>query len=94
MSLFFANFGYRLRFGIEPPSPNEECDPKLRRADRIAARIRNKDQRLSTTIRSMQEKYAHHTNKHRLPHPNYQISDVVYLDARSFGASIPNRGLN
>ena len=94
MSPFFANFGYHPRLGIEPPSPNKERDPRIERADQIIARTRNIDQKLGTMIRSSQEEYAHHANKHRTPHPNYMIGDLVYVDARDFGTSRPNKGLD
>ncbi|RKF80102.1 hypothetical protein GcM1_196011 [Golovinomyces cichoracearum] len=72
MSLFFADFGYHPRHGIEPPSPDETRDPRLERGDNIIKRTRATDQKLGILIRFAQEEYAYHLNRNRCPHPNCQ----------------------
>lgn len=94
MSPFFANYGYHPRVGIEPPSPVQPRDARVERADHIVARTQAVDKLLRTLVRAAQDEMAHHANKHRVPHPKYEVGDKVFVNTKSFATSRPSKGLD
>jgi hypothetical protein len=83
MSPFFANHGYHLRTGAEPPR-NAPRHPEAQAADRLIRRTEAVRLRLQDKIAWAQEEQERHANRRRTPHPEYRIGDLVYVNARDF----------
>jgi transposase InsO family protein len=94
ISPFFADFGYHPRSGAEPPTTYEgRPHPDVEAADKILARRQQIEEYLQDQIAWAQEDYEKHANKHRSPHPEYRVGDLVYVNAKHFAAERPSRSL-
>jgi transposase InsO family protein len=94
VSPFFANHGYHPRSGAEPPTAYEgRGQPEVEAADTIIERTEKVNQFLQDQLAWAQEDYEKHANKHRSPHPEYRVGDLVYVSAKNFASEQPSRSL-
>jgi hypothetical protein len=83
MTPFFANNGFHPCSRIEPPDL-PPSHPEMEAADKLVRCTKQINKFLRTELAWAQEDYTRHANAHRQPHPEYQIGDRVYVDARHF----------
>ena len=93
MSPFFASYGHHPRTGAEPPKPSTTRNPMLEAADKLVDRTEAIRQWLQDEICWAQEEQERQANKHRAPHPEYRLGDLVYVNAKHFAAQRPSVSL-
>jgi transposase InsO family protein len=87
-SPFFANKGFdpRYQFDLSPAAPNNVDD---RRALTTARTLSEIHSHLRTELLRAQMRYQDNADEHRIPAPNYQVGDKVWLDARNWKTRRP-----
>ena len=93
MTPFFASYGHHPRTGAEPPKPSTTRNPMLEAADKLVDRTEAIRQWLQDEICWAQEEQERQANKHRAPHPEYRLGDLVYVNAKHFAAQRPSVSL-
>ena len=85
MTPFFADNDFHPRTGVEPPKAYEGGRrAELLAADKIVANQEETVRFLQDQLVWTQEEQAHWANQNCQPHPEYKVSDMVYVDARHF----------
>ena len=85
VSLFFANYGFHPRAGVEPPTP---CPPNLSEAQKkeffkaseLASRFRTILDQVIALSKQSQDRYELNANKKRTDAPKYKPGDRVMLN--------------
>jgi hypothetical protein len=88
-SPFFANTGYHPRFGILPVQ-----QPTVPAAEDHARAIQQLQAELKLQLAAAQARYKHQADQHRIPHPAYQIGELVWLLARNIKTTRPSKKLD
>jgi len=83
VSPFFANLGYNpcWQFDLSASPANQAEDQQ---ACSVAKALSEIHDHLRTEIHRVQLRYQETTDTHRLPAPDYQLGDLVWLDARNW----------
>ena len=91
MTPFFADNGFHPRTGVEPPQAYERGrKAELLAADKVVKQEKEMRLFLQDQLVSAQQEQTHWANQNREPHPGYEVSDLVYVDARHFATSEQN----
>jgi len=79
VSLFFANLGYEphWHFDLSAYLPNQAEDQRVRSAAKALSEIHD---HLRSEMHRAQRHFQETTDTHRLPAPEYQVGDLVWLD--------------
>jgi len=93
VSPFFANLGYdpRWQFDLSASRPDEAEDQRARSATQVLSEIHD---HLRTEMHRAQLQYQENAVEHRLPAPDYQVGDFVWLDARNWKTRRPSAKLD
>ena len=97
MTSFFADHGYHPRTDAEPPGTYDFNTPgkaELARADKIIARQEAIQKWLVDHITWAQADQIKHANKSRIPHPEYKVGDLVYMNSKDFISQRQSRSLS
>lgn len=97
MTPFFADHGYHPRSGIEPPHSYDDSGTRraeLRRADAIIERQEAINKYLRERLITAQDDQQKHANVNRQPHPDYNVGDMVYVDAKDFVSGRQSKSLS
>ena len=97
MISFFADNGFHSRTGVEPPQAyQQETSRKaeLLTADKMVANQEETVQFLQDQLVWAQEEQAYWANKQRQPHPELNLGDMVYVDARHFASQKDSKSLS
>jgi len=83
VSPFFANLGYdpHWQFDLSASLPNQAEDQQARSAAKALSEIHD---HLRTEMHRVQLCYQETADTHCLPAPDYQVGDLVWLDARNW----------
>ena len=92
-SPFFANKGFdpRCQFDLRPAATNDVNDRRALTTSKTLAEIHN---HLRAEINRANLRYQENADKHRLPSPNYQPGDLVWMNARNWKTRRPSRKLD
>ena len=92
-SPFFANKGFdpRCQFDLLPAATNDVNDRRALTTSKTLAEIHN---HLRAEINRANLRYQENADKHRLPSPNYQPGDLVWMNARNWKTRRPSRKLD
>ena len=88
ISPFYANKGYNPSLTVHP-----ERDLTSARAREFAVDLEELHAELRKTIAEAQTRYQVQADKHRLPAPEYQPGDMVYVNSRNIRTSRPTKKL-
>jgi len=93
VSPFFANLGYdpRSQFDLSASLPNHAEDQQARSAAKALSEIHD---HLRTEMHHAQLRYQETADTHRLPAPDYQVGDLVWLDAQNWKTRRPSAKLD
>ena len=93
VSPFFANLGYdpHWQFDLSASLPNQAEDQQVRSAVKALSEIHD---HLRTEMHRAQLHYQETADTHRLPAPDYQVGDLVWLDARNWKTRRPSAKLD
>ena len=88
VSLFFANYRFHPRLGIEPLQP---CSPNLSgaqkrqffRANTISDCFNRILTQLTALAKQSSQRYEENSNHHRSDAPHYRVGQEVYIDTRN-----------
>ena len=97
MTSFFADNGFHPCTGVELPQAYQQGTSqkaKLLAADKIVANQKETVSYLQDQLTWSQEEQAHWVNQNRQPHPEYNVGDIVYVDARHFASKKDSRSLS
>jgi hypothetical protein len=88
-SLFFANKGFDpwCQFDLTPATTNDVNDRHALTTSKTLSEIHS---HLSAEINRANHQYQDNADKHRLPSPNYQLGDLIWLDARNWKTCRPS----
>ena len=88
MTLFFADNGFHPRTGVELPKSYKGASKRaeLLAADKILANQEETVSYLQDQLTWSQQEQAHWANQNRQPHPEYEVGDMVYVNARHFAS--------
>ena len=94
VSLFFANYGFHPRMGVEPAQP---CPPNVTEAQRreffhaseIAERFKAILEKAIALSRQVQDRYKEGANRRRSDAPVYNVGDRVMLNMKNYKTSRP-----
>jgi hypothetical protein len=89
LSPFFANKGYHPQLTVHP-----ERDVASARAREFAVDLGELHDYLKDNIRQAQQRYQKSANSRRLPPPDFQIGDKVYVKAEFFRTTRPSKKLS
>ena len=85
MTLFFADNGFHPCTGVEPAQSYQGSQKaELLAADKIVANQKERLSYLWDQLTWAQQEQAYWANKQRQPHPELNVGDMVYVDARHF----------
>jgi transposase InsO family protein len=92
-SPFFANRGFdpQCQFDLTPATTNDVNDRHALTTSKTLSEIHS---HLHAEINRANHRYQDNADKHRLPSPNYQPGDLVWLDARNWKTRRPSRKLD
>jgi hypothetical protein len=88
ISPFYANKGYNPNIAVHP-----ERDISSLRARDLAVDIHELHAALKKQIAAAQARYSLSANSRRTPPPNYEIGQLVYVDAENINTTRPTRKL-
>jgi len=93
VSPFFVNLGYDpcWQFNLPASRPHEAEDQRVRSAAMALSKIHD---HLRMEMYHAQLRYQENADGHRLPVPNYQVGDLVWLDARNWKTRRPSAKLD
>jgi transposase InsO family protein len=93
VSPFFANLGYdpRWQFDLTATAPHEPDDKGARSAVQALSEIHD---HLRTEMHRAQLRYQENADEHRIPAPDYQEGDLVWLNARNWKTRRPSAKLD
>jgi len=93
VSLFFANLGYdpRWQFDLSASLPNQAEDQQADSAAKALSKIHD---HLRTEMHRAQLRYQETTDTHHLPARDYQVGDLVWLDAPNWKTRRPSAKLD
>jgi len=93
VSPFFANLGYDpcWQFDLSASLNNQAEDQQARSAAKALSEIHD---HLRTEMHRVQLRYQETADTHRLPAPDYQMGDLVWLDARNWKTRRPSSKLD
>ena len=95
MTLFFADNGFHPCTGVEPPQAYERGRrAELLAADRIVANQEETVSYLQDQLTWSQQEQAHWANRNHQPHPELNVGDMVYVDARHFASEQDSKSLS
>ena len=95
MTSFFADNSFHPRTGVEPPQAcTRSRKAELLAADRIIANQEKTLSHLQDQLTWTQEEQAYWANQNRQPHPEYEVGDMVYVDARHFASEQDSKSLS
>jgi hypothetical protein len=92
-SPFFANKGFdpRCQFDLSPAATNDINDQWALTTSKALAEIHN---HLHAEINRANLRHQDNANNRRLPAPNYQNGDLIWLDGRNWKTWWPSKKLN
>lgn len=96
---FFANYGYDLRLGIEPPDPKpprltEAGKKEYLKVDAIADRFERILAKIKAITRQSQERYEINANNRRSEAPIYMPGDRVMISLKNLKTNRPKKKLD
>ena len=93
VSPFFANLGYdpRWQFDLSAAAPRQPDDQRARSAVQALSEIHD---HLRAEMHRAQLRHQENTDEHRIPAPDYQVGDLVWLDARNWKTRRPSAKLD
>jgi hypothetical protein len=93
VSPFFANLGYdpRWQFDLTAAAPQEPDDQRARSTIEALSEIHD---HLRSEMHRAQLRYQENADEHRMPAPDYQEGDLVWLDARNWKTRRPSAKLD
>jgi transposase InsO family protein len=93
VSPFFGMYGMDppCQFDLSPPLPNNDHDRRARETVEALSTIHD---HLRSEMTRAQLRYQDQADAHRLPAPNYQVGDRVWLDARNWKTRRPAHKLD
>ena len=96
MTLFFADNGFHLRTGVEPPQAYQQARQKaeLLTAHKIMKQEEETCSFLQEQLLWSQQEQIHWANQNHQPHPEYKVGDMVYVDARHFASERDSKSLS
>jgi transposase InsO family protein len=92
ISPFFANYGFHPRLGFEPVEPSTR--PPARDAERFAKRMEEILEHLKSELTASRARYEDNANRNRRPARNYQVNDLVWLNAKNIKTLRPQKKLD
>lgn len=97
-SPFFAMYGHNPK-ALPVLEDANRLNPDItmideRDVDQLVDQLREIQQNVQDEMRYAQAVYEDYANRHRDPAPNYQVGDMVYLDARNIKTNRPCKKLD
>jgi hypothetical protein len=88
-SPFFANKGFdpRCQFDLTPATTNDVNDRRTLTTSKTLSEIHS---HLRAEINRANHRYQDNADKHRLPSPNYQRGDLIWVDAQNWKTRRPS----
>lgn len=92
VSPFFANYGFNPRFDLnQTPQPDNQIESS---ADQFSQYMLNIHNQLQAEIARAQEIHSTNANPERVPAPNNQVDDEVWLNAKNLRTTRPSHKLD
>jgi hypothetical protein len=92
LSLFFANYSFYPRLGVEPIEPVDM--PAARQASAFADQISAIQDHLREQTTLAQARYEEAANRSRATTPRYDVDQMVWLSAKNLKTLCPRKKLD